>query len=277
GSDRHFPIIVRLAPEFRRSAEAIQNLRIGAPGANGAIAQIPLSEVAKVTLVSGAAYIYREQQERYLPVKFSVRDRDLGSAIKEAQEKVAAQVTLPAGSRVEWVGEFGNLQSAIARLSIVVPISLALIAVLLWFNFGSMADTLLAMSVIPMAVFGGVLGLYLFGIPFSVSAAIGFIALFGIAVMDGIIILSQYNALIDQGFDRIKAVIHTGEMQMRPVVMTCVVAGIGLLPAALSEGIGSQVQKPLAVVVVTGMMLAPIVILVTLPVLISLFSRRKPV
>ncbi|MDB5628894.1 MAG: putative cation/heavy metal efflux system protein [Tardiphaga sp.] len=277
GSDRHFPIIVRLAPEFRRSAEAIQNLRIGAPGANGAIAQIPLSEVAKITLVSGAAYIYREQQERYLPVKFSVRDRDLGSAIKEAQDKVAAQVTLPAGSRVEWVGEFGNLQSAIARLSIVVPISLALIAVLLWFNFGSMADTLLAMSVIPMAVFGGVLGLYLFGIPFSVSAAIGFIALFGIAVMDGIIILSQYNALIDQGFDRVKAVIHTGEMQMRPVVMTCVVAGIGLLPAALSEGIGSQVQKPLAVVVVTGMMLAPIVILVTLPVLISLFSRRKPV
>ena len=275
GSDRHFPIIVRLAPEFRRSAEAIQNLRIGAPGANGAITQIPLSEVATITLVSGAAYIYREQQERYLPVKFSVRDRDLGSAIKEAQDKVAEQVKLPAGSRVEWVGEFGNLQSAIARLSIVVPISLALIGVLLWFNFGSMTDTLLAMSVIPMAVFGGVLGLFLFGIPFSVSAAIGFIALFGIAVMDGIIILSQYNALIDQGYDRIKAVIHTGEMQMRPVVMTCVVAGIGLLPAALSEGIGSQVQKPLAVVVVTGMMLAPIVILVTLPVLISFFSRRK--
>ena len=275
GSDRHFPIIVRLAPEFRRSAEAIQNLRIGAPGANGAITQIPLSEVAKITLVSGAAYIYREQQERYLPVKFSVRDRDLGSAIKEAQDKVAAQVTLPAGSRVEWVGEFGNLQSAIARLSIVVPISLALIGILLWFNFGSMTDTLLAMSVIPMAVFGGVLGLFLFGIPFSVSAAIGFIALFGIAVMDGIIILSQYNALIDEGYDRLKAVIRTGEMQMRPVVMTCVVAGIGLLPAALSEGIGSQVQKPLAVVVVMGMMLAPIVILVTLPVLISFFSRRR--
>ena len=274
GSDRHFPIIVRLAPEFRRSAEAIENLRIGATGPTGAITQIPLSEVAKITLVSGAAYIYREQQERYLPVKFSVRDRDLGSAIKEAQDKVAAQVTLPAGSRVEWVGEFGNLQSAIARLSIVVPISLALIAVLLWFNFGSMTDTLLAMSVIPMAVFGGVLGLFLFGIPFSVSAAIGFIALFGIAVMDGIIILSQYNALIDQGYDRIKAVIQTGELQLRPVVMTCVVAGIGLLPAALSSGIGSQVQKPLAVVVVTGMMLAPIVILVTLPVLISVFSRR---
>src|SRR4051812_4374647 len=273
GSDRHFPIIVRLAPEYRKSAEAIENLRIGAQGPNG-ITQIPLSEVAAINLVSGAAYIYREQQERYLPIKFSVRERDLGSAIREAQEKVAAQVQLPPGSRIEWVGEFGNLQDAIKRLSVVVPISLALIGVLLWFNFGSMADTLLAMSVIPMAIFGGVVGLVLTGIPFSVSAAIGFIALFGIAVMDGIIILSQFNQLIDEGVDRIEAVIRTGELQLRPVLMTCVVAGIGLLPAALSSGIGSQVQKPLAIVVVTGMMLAPIVILITLPVLISLFSRR---
>ncbi|MGJ4954339.1 efflux RND transporter permease subunit [Bradyrhizobium sp. HKCCYLRH2015] len=273
GSDRHFPIIVRLAPEYRKSAEAIENLRIGAQGPNG-ITQIPLSEVAAIKLVSGAAYIYREQQERYLPIKFSVRERDLGSAIQEAQQKVAEQVQLPPGSHVEWVGEFGNLQDAIKRLSIVVPISLALIGVLLWFNFGSMADTLLAMSVIPMAIFGGVVGLVLTGIPFSVSAAIGFIALFGIAVMDGIIILSQFNQLIDEGVDRIEAVIRTGELQLRPVLMTCVVAGIGLMPAAVSTGIGSQVQKPLAIVVVTGMMLAPMVILITLPVLISLFSRR---
>jgi cobalt-zinc-cadmium resistance protein CzcA len=274
GSDRHFPIIVRLAPEYRKSAEAIQNLRIGAAGPNGTITQIPLSEVASINLVSGAAYIYREQQERYLPIKFSVRERDLGGAIGEAQDKIAAQVQLPPGSRIEWVGEFGNLQDAIKRLSVVVPISLALIAVLLWFNFGSMVDTLLAMSVIPMAIFGGVLGLLISGIPFSVSAAIGFIALFGIAVMDGIIILSQYNQLIDEGFDRVRAVIRTGELQLRPVLMTCVVAGVGLLPAAMSAGIGSQVQKPLAVVVVTGMMLAPLVILVTLPVLISYFSRH---
>ncbi|WP_316162236.1 CusA/CzcA family heavy metal efflux RND transporter [Bradyrhizobium sp. SZCCHNRI20481] len=274
GSDRHFPIIVRLAPEYRKSAEAIENLRIGAQGPNG-ITQIPLSEVATIKLVSGAAYIYREQQERYLPIKFSVRERDLGSAIQEAQQKVAEQVQLPPGSRVEWVGEFGNLQDAIKRLSIVVPISLALIGVLLWFNFGSMVDTLLAMSVIPMAIFGGVVGLVLSGIPFSVSAAIGFIALFGIAVMDGIIILSQFNQLIDEGVDRIEAVIRTGELQLRPVLMTCVVAGIGLMPAAVSTGIGSQVQKPLAIVVVTGMMLAPVVILITLPVLISLFSRRR--
>ncbi len=275
GSDRHFPIIVRLAPEFRKSAEAIQNLRIGVAGQGGAITQIPLSEVASINLVSGAAYIYREQQERYLPIKFSVRERDLGSAIQEAQEKIASQVELPPGSRLEWVGEFGNLKDAIRRLSIVVPISLALIAVLLWFNFGSAVDTALAMSVIPMAIFGGVLGLLITGTAFSVSAAIGFIALFGIAVMDGIIILSQYNTLIEEGMERMQAVIRTGELQLRPVLMTCVVAGVGLLPAALSEGIGSQVQKPLAVVVVTGMMLAPVVILVTLPVLISYFSRRR--
>jgi cobalt-zinc-cadmium resistance protein CzcA len=249
-------------------------LRIGVAGAGGAITQIPLSEVASINLISGAAYIYREGQERYLPIKFSVRERDLGSAIQEAQSKVSAQVPLPPGSRVEWVGEFGNLKDAIRRLSIVVPISLALIAVLLWFNFGSVADTLLAMSVIPMAIFGGVLGLLISGIPFSVSAAIGFIALFGIAVMDGIIILSQYNQLIDEGFERMRAVVRTGELQLRPVLMTCAVAGVGLLPAAWSAGIGSQVQKPLAVVVVTGMMLAPLVILVTLPVLISYFSRR---
>jgi cobalt-zinc-cadmium resistance protein CzcA len=273
GSDRHFPIVVRLAPQYRRSAEAIQNLRIGTQGPNG-ITQVPLSEVATIKLVSGAAYIYREQQERYLPIKFSVRERDLGGAIREAQQKIAAQVQLPPGSRIEWVGEFGNLQDAIKRLSIVVPISLALIAMLIWFNFGSVVDTILTMSVIPMAVFGGILGLLLTGIPFSVSAAIGFIALFGISVMDGIIILSQYNQLIDAGMERGTAILRTGELQLRPVLMTCVVAGVGLLPAALSSGIGSQVQKPLAIVVVAGMTLAPVVILITLPALISMFSRR---
>jgi cobalt-zinc-cadmium resistance protein CzcA len=273
GSDRHFPIVVRLAPQFRQNPEAIKDLRIGAQGPNG-VTQIPLNEVASVKLVSGPSYIYREGQERYLPIKFSVRDRDLGSAIQEAQRKVAQQVQLPAGSRLEWVGEFGNLQDAIARLKVVVPITLALIALLLWINFGSMADTLLAMSVIPMAVVGGVFALFLLHVPFSVSAAIGFIALFGISVMDGIIILSQFNQLIDSGVERTTAILRTGELQMRPVLMTCVIAGVGLLPAALSTGIGSQVQKPLAVVVVGGMTLAPLVILITLPVLILLFSRR---
>jgi cobalt-zinc-cadmium resistance protein CzcA len=275
GSDRYFPIVVRLAPQFRQSAEAIQNIRISVQGANGTTVQIPLSEVATVHLVSGASYIYREKQQRYLPIKFSVRERDLGSAILEAQTKVAREVNLPPGSRLEWVGEFSNLQDAVARLQVVVPISLAMIALLLWINFGSLPDTLLAMSVIPMAVIGGIFGLFVMHIPFSVSAAIGFIALFGISTMDGIIILSQYNQLIASGMDRRTAVLRAGELQMRPVLMTCVIAGVGLLPAMLSTGIGSQVQKPLATVVVCGMMLAPFVILVTLPVLIEMFSRRS--
>jgi cobalt-zinc-cadmium resistance protein CzcA len=274
GSDRHFPIVVRLAPQYRQSAEAISKLTIGASGPKG-ITQIPLSEVARIQLVSGPSYIYREQQQRYLPIKFSVRDRDLGSTIKEAQQRIAQEVQLPPGTELQWVGEFRNLQDAIGRLQIVVPLSLAIIGLLLWINFTSMRDTLLALSVIPMAVIGGVFALFLSRIPFSVSAAIGFIALFGISVMNGILILSQYNQFIDSGLQRIDAIIRAGETQMRPVLMTCVIAGIGLLPAALSNGIGSQVQKPLAVVVVGGMMVAPLVILIVLPALISLFSRRK--
>ncbi len=215
GSDRHFPIVVRLAPQFRQSPEAIANLGVGMQGPNG-VTQVPLREMATVKLVSGASYIYREQLQRYLPIKFSVRDRDLGSAIQEAQRKIAEQVVLPPGSRLEWVGEFGNLQDAIARLKVVVPLSLALIALLLWMNFGSVPDTLLVMSVIPMAVIGGIFGLVLTGTPFSVSAAIGFIALFGISVMDGIIIVAQFNSLVASGLDRTSAMLRTGELQMRP-------------------------------------------------------------
>ncbi|MCO5130497.1 MAG: CusA/CzcA family heavy metal efflux RND transporter [Xanthobacteraceae bacterium] len=276
GSDRHFPIVVRLAPQYRQSAEAISKLTIGVSGPKG-ITQIPLSEVARIELVSGASYIYREQQQRYLPIKFSVRDRDLGSTIREAEQRIAQEVRLPAGTQLQWVGEFRNLQEAIERLQIVVPVSLAVIGLLLWINFGSVRDTLLALSVIPMAVIGGIFALLVTGIPFSVSAAIGFIALFGISVMNGILILSQHNQLVDSGLPRVKAILRAGETQMRPVLMTCVIAAIGLLPAAMSTGIGSQVQKPLAVVVVGGMMVAPVVILVALPALIALFSRREAV
>ena len=272
-SDQHFPIIVRLAPRYRQSPEAIRDISVGTQSDKGTM-EIALSEVAAVDLVSGAAYIYREQQQRYLPIKFSVRDRDLGGAIAEAQKKIAAKVSLPEGARLEWVGEFGNLQEAIGRLKVVVPITLGLIALLLWINFGSLIDTLLAMSVIPMAVIGGVFGLLITGVPFSVSAAIGFIALFGISVMNGIIVLSQFNLLVRSGMERTQAILQAGAIQIRPVLMTCVIAGVGLLPAALSTGIGSQVQKPLAIVVVSGMTLAPVLILLVLPSLIAPFRRR---
>jgi cobalt-zinc-cadmium resistance protein CzcA len=203
-----------------------------------------------------------------------VRDRDLGGAVQEAQARVARDVALPPGYRLEWAGELGNLTSAVQRLEIVVPISLGLILLLLFMNFASVRDMLLAASVMPMAMVGGILGLRLTGTPFSISAAIGFIALFGISVMDGIIVLTAFNQLIDEGVDRVQALGRACETCLRPVVMTCVAACVGLLPAALSNGIGSQVQKPLALVVVSGILLAPALILIVLPVLIDVFSRR---
>jgi heavy metal efflux system protein len=276
GSDRNFPMIVRLAPRYRESLSAIRRITIGAPNPNGSsIVPIPLTDVASVKLVSGASFIYREQQERYIPIKFSVRGRDLGGAVQEAQQKIAQQVRLPAGYRLEWVGEFGELQDAIERLSIIAPLSLALIGVLLFLNFASLIDTLLAASVMPMALVGGIFALFITGTPFSVSAAIGFVALFGISTMGGIIVLSYYNKLILDGVARADAVRRACEMQMRPVVMICIAACVGLLPAAVSTGIGSQVQKPLALVVVGGILLAPVLILIVLPVLIDMFSRRR--
>ena len=278
GSDRHFPMIVRLAHEYRGDPEAIRRIPIGVPdpSGNGGTVQIPLGDVAGVQLVSGPSFIYREHQERYVPIKFGVRGRDLGSAVLEAQAKVAKAVQIPGGYSMEWVGEFGNLQDALQRLAIAVPASIALICVLLFVNFGSLIDVLLAASVIPMALIGGVFALAVTGTPFSVSAAIGFVALFGIATMDGIIVLSYYNLHIEEGMDRVSAVLHTCKVQMRPVMMTCVVACVGLVPAALSTGIGSQVQRPLALVVVGGMLLTPVLVLLVLPVLILLGSRRLP-
>ncbi|MBV9373671.1 MAG: efflux RND transporter permease subunit, partial [Alphaproteobacteria bacterium] len=276
GSDRNFPMIVRLAPNYRQSLGAIRRITIGAPNPSGSgIVPIPLTDVATVQLVSGASFIYRENQERYIPIKFSVRGRDLGGAVLEAQQKIAQKVQLPAGYRLEWVGEFGELQDALERLKVVVPISLALICMLLFLNFGSLTDMLLTASVMPMALIGGVFALLVTGTPFSVSAAIGFVALFGISVMEGVIILSYFNTLIDAGLERSAAVIRACQIRLRPVMMTCFAACVGLLPAAVSTGIGSQVQKPLALVVVGGIFLAPFLILLVMPVLIDLFSRRR--
>ncbi len=273
-TDRHFPIVVRLRAEQRGSLEAIRAIVVGATGDNGTTVPVPLSEVADVHLTSGASFIYREHQERYVPIKFSVRDRDLGGAVAEAQQRVARDVRLPPGYTLEWAGELDNLQNAVSRLEIVVPISVALILVLLYANFGSVRDMLLAATVMPMALVGGVLALLLTGTAFSISAAIGFVALLGIATMDGIIVLAAFNNAIDEGIERAEALALTCTNALRPVVMTCLAACIGLAPAAVSNGIGSQVQKPLALVVVGGTLLAPILILLVLPVLIDMFSTR---
>jgi cobalt-zinc-cadmium resistance protein CzcA len=276
GSDRNFPIMLRLAPQYRQSIESIQAITIGAPSPSGTgVIQVPLTDVATVKLVSGASFIYREDQQRYIPIKFSVRGRDLGGAVLEAQRKVAEKVPLSGGYRVEWVGELGELQDALARLEVVVPISLVLIGMLLFANFGVLSDALLAASVMPMALIGGVLSLYLTGTALSISAVIGFIALLGIAVMNGIIVVSSYNHHIAHGDTRHVAILAACQSQMRPVIMTCNAACVGLLPAALATGIGAQVQRPLALVVVGGILLAPALILLVLPVLIDIFSRRR--
>jgi cobalt-zinc-cadmium resistance protein CzcA len=276
GSDRNFPMIVRLAPKYRQSLDAIRHITVGAPNPNGSgVVPVPLTDLATVAIVSGASFIYRENQERYIPIKFSVRGRDLGSAVLEAQRKVAEEVRLPGGYRLEWVGEFGDLQQAIERLKVVVPFSLVLILLLLFVNFGSLVDTLLAASVMPMALIGGIFALYLTDTPFSVSAAIGFIGLFGISVMEGIIVLAYVNQLIDAGLGTSQAIFRACQTRLRPVMMTCFAACVGLLPAAVSTGIGAQVQKPLALVVVGGILLAPVLILIVLPVLIEVFSRHE--
>jgi cobalt-zinc-cadmium resistance protein CzcA len=277
GSDRNFAIMVRLAPQYRQSLEAIRRITVGAPSPTGAGAiQVPLTDVADIRLVSGASFIYREQESRYIPIKFSVRGRDLGGAVLEAEAKVAREVTLPGGYHVEWVGELGQLQSALSRLEIMVPVSLVLIGLLLFLNFSLISDTLLAASVIPMVLIGGIFSLYLTHTPLSISAVIGFIALIGISVMNGILVVGAYDTLIEAGVERTTALLRACRSQLRPVVMTSMAACVGLLPAAVANGIGSQVQKPLALVVVGGILLAPILILVVLPVLIDLFSRRGP-
>ncbi len=268
---------MRLAPKYRESLDAIRRITVGAPNPSGnGVVPIPLSDVAKVELVSGPSFIYREDQQRYIPIKFSVRGRDLGGAVLEAQQKIAQQVQLPSGSRLEWVGEFGDLEDALGRLKIVVPLSIALILLLLFINFSSLVDMLLAASVMPMALIGGIFALVLTGTAFSVSAAIGFVGLFGVSVMEGIIILSYFNSLIDAGVERSAAVVRACQIRLRPVMMTCIAACVGLMPAAVSTGIGAQVQKPLALVIVGGILLAPVLILIVLPVLIDIFSQRRP-
>jgi cobalt-zinc-cadmium resistance protein CzcA len=276
GSDRNFPIMVRLDPKDRSSLDEIKRITVGAPNPNGGVVQVPLTDVANVTYTSGAAFIYREGQERYIPIKFSVRGRDLGGAVEEAQQKVKGAVRLPGGYRVEWVGELGEMQEALGRLGVAVPVSLILIGLLLFTNFALISDTVLAMSVLPMAMIGGILALFLTGTPLSVSAAIGFIGLFGVSVMNGILVLSSFNQQLMEGFERREAILRACETQLRPVMMTCIAACVGLAPAAVSTGIGSQVQRPLALVVVGGISLAPALILLVLPVLIDLFSRRRP-
>lgn len=270
--ERHFPLVVRLLPEYRQDLGRIKAIPVPAPG--GAL--VPLEQLCDIELKSGASYIYRENNERYIPIKLSVRGRDLGSAVGEARAKVESVVKLPQGYHTDWSGEFGELKEAEARLAYIIPISLLLILILLYSTFNSVRDSLLVIASIPFALIGGVLALFVARINFSVSAAVGFISLFGVAVMAGIILLSYYNQLRRTGYPRGEALLRAAEVRMRPVLMMCMSGCIGLLPAAISRGIGSETQRPLATVIVGGMLLAPVLILLMVPVLISFLPVREP-
>jgi cobalt-zinc-cadmium resistance protein CzcA len=273
--DRAFNLTVRLAPQYRSSIEAIGNIKVGYQTNSGTNAYIPLRELAAISLDSGPAYIYHEAMNRDIPVKFSVRGRDLGSTVAEVQERIARSVKFPRGYRLEWAGEFQDLQLAKQRLAIFVPMSLALILILLYSLFNSVRDSLLALAGIPFAIGGGLIALFVTGLPFSVSAAIGFISLFGVSVMNGILVLSYFNQLRQQGMGPVEAMREAAEKRMRPMLMTALSACIGLVPAAFSHGIGSEVQRPLATVVVGGMFLGPILLLVVVPALQLVFLRDE--
>ena len=273
-ADRQFNVTVRLAPQYRDNVDTVRNIKVGYQTPSGVNAYVPLSELADITLDTGASYIYHERNERYIPIKFSVRGRDLGGTVAEAQRRIAQNVKLPTGYRISWAGEFEELQQAKARLEIIVPISLLMILILLYGLFNSMRDSLMALAGIPFAAGGGILALYFSGLDFSISAAVGFVSLFGVSVMNGILIMTYYNEVKAGGLATIDAMFRAAEQRMRPMLMTALSACIGLLPAAVSTGIGSQVQRPLATVVVGGMFVGPIILLVVVPALQTLFLER---
>jgi cobalt-zinc-cadmium resistance protein CzcA len=274
----NFALSVRLAPEFRSNINAIRNISVALPNSDprAAPAYIKLEDLGSITLESGAAYIYRENSQRFIPLKYSVRDRDLGSTVTEAQDKIGKNVPVSQGYRLEWSGEFGAMQEAKDRLFVIVPLALVLILMLLSSLFNSLRDSLLALSGIPFAIAGGILGLYVAGLNLSVSAAVGFISLLGVSAMDGILLISCIRENIEQGLGTEESIILAGKTRMRQIFMTGFSASIGLVPAAISSGIGSQVQQPLACVIVGGMLLSPICSLLVIPTFARMFLPFMP-
>jgi cobalt-zinc-cadmium resistance protein CzcA len=275
--EKLYDIVLRLPLQLRDDPNVISRIPIdGPPTADGQPGpRIPLDQLAEIhPHKPGASYIYRENNRRFIPIKFSVRNRDLASAIREAQEKVENPQTgakLPPGYRIEWSGEFAQMQEANGRLMWIIPLSIALIMVLLYTAFNSTKDALLVMVNVVAATMGGVWALVLTSTPFSISAAVGFVSVFGVAVQDGVLLISYFNQMRRHGYPVLEAVMRGAELRVRPVVMTSLTAALGLLPAALATSIGSQAQKPLAIVVVGAMLVTLFLTRYLMPVLYSLF------
>ena len=271
---RRFPLVVRLPDRQRTDPDALANTLI--PTATGSV--LPLSQVAQVLETEGPATINREWGRRRITVQCNVRGRDVGSFVAEAQKKIAAQVKLPEGYGIEWGGQFENMERANARLRFVVPLALGLIFVLLYFSLGTMRDVFIVATGIPLGAVGGVVALWLRGMPFTVSAAVGFVALSGVAILNGLVLVTFIKQRLDAGMPLADAVREGCLVRLRPVLMTALVAAVGFIPMAFNVGVGGEVQRPLATVVIGGVLSNTLLTLVVLPVLYTLFRRQaRPV
>jgi cobalt-zinc-cadmium resistance protein CzcA len=269
--ERKFAIRVRYDEPFRYNENQIENLLV--PTMSGS--KVPLKEISNTGFISGPAFVYRENNARFIAIKFSVRGRDLGSTIQEAQSEVGKALHLPKGYSLAWNGDFENQQRAVSRLSYVVPISIIVIFIILFSAFGNVLDASLVLLNVPFALIGGIFALLLTGVNFSISAGVGFIALFGVSVQNGVILVNIFEDNMREGMDLVTAVREGAISRLRPVVMTALMAALGLLPAAISNGIGSETQKPLAIVVIGGLISATILVLLILPVIFTVVYARK--
>ncbi len=269
--EKKFDIRIRFQFEFRKSEQEIANILV--PTMSGS--KVPLKEIATITTSTGPAFIYRDNNTRFIGVKFTVRERDLGSTIADAQAHVQQHMKLPTGYTMTWTGEFENQVRATQRLSQVVPLSIIAIFILLFILFGNAKDAGLVLINVPFALIGGILALHITGMNFGISAGVGFIALFGICVQNGVILISAFNHNLASNMSLDEAIAAGVRSRIRPVVMTALMASIGLLPAAISTGIGSESQKPLAIVIIGGLITATILILLIFPIVYSLFNRER--
>jgi heavy metal efflux system protein len=273
--DRYFEIVVRLPETIRNDLDALKSLPVSLPTTGAISLTVPLGKVAAFKLGEGPNQVSRENGKRRVVVTANVRDRDIASVVNEARAQIDAQVKLPAGYWMTWGGQFENLQAARLRLSIVVPACFLVIFLLLMSALGSARDALLVFSAVPLALTGGVLALWLRGMPFSVSAAVGFIALSGIAVLNGLVMLTFIQQLMAQGRKKLDAIYEGALTRLRPVAMTALVASLGFVPMALATGTGAEVQKPIATVVIGGLISATLLTLFVLPALYALFGRKR--
>jgi heavy metal efflux system protein len=261
--EQRYDLVMRYLPQFRDRKEAIENIRLLTPSNE----RVSLDQLTNIRMADGASEIYREANQRYVAIKYSVRGRDLGSAVQEAIKKVDAQVKLPAGYHIDWAGEYESQQRAQARLAIVIPITLLLIFLILYSMFKSMKWASLILINVAMAPVGGLLALYLTGTNLSVSSGVGFLALFGVSVQVGVIMVEYINQLRVRGHTVADAAREGAVLRLRPIMMTMLVATLGLLPAATSHGIGSDSQRPFAIVIVGGLLAALLMNIFLLPTL----------